>query len=588
MFDDASFFDLLGEGAQLLKGLDEESPGFFDDLARLRDILALMGGEKPYAQTVSIDISSAEAAKKSLSDYVGGGIKALPEYMRGFEVAMAVEIIGTAESYKMAAAMAKSAGEKVPARFGKEAVAVYEGYKAKGLHVSGEKVADITSAQAAIDAILQDRTGYEKAPEYIAIQNEAEELYKVMQSEKDENAYQAARKRWDENSERQTSFFAKVRDEQNRALEAEKDIVKSIGREIIDTLLKKSPITEQQAKDWAAKQEITKQAEGRLKRSGYPLAAVRADMAEFYRITGGKASAVILDSEGGRRANASGHTRADADKVINMGANFRRVTLWHEMAHHLESDKMAFAAASGFLASRRESEKLYSLKGLTGWRYRPDEKAFADHFINPYIGKVYDHPTTEVFAMGVQYLSDPYEAAVMAQKDPDMFKMITGYLASPLTPVAKAKLEAHVNLSASRANSTGELKAAYQAAIKKLAASVTFVEGGEIPESNTVIRLSMYPHHKYLGVAKTKDGTLFYLVSGTGRIPQTGRQGKCIYFVMEEETAFRGLSRSLDEVLAMIGMYSLNGLMDTAYRSFYGKQDAGSMKNIVMASEKVQ
>ncbi len=43
----AEFFELIGEGAQIMRGLDEDSPKFFDDLGRLREILALIGDPEP-------------------------------------------------------------------------------------------------------------------------------------------------------------------------------------------------------------------------------------------------------------------------------------------------------------------------------------------------------------------------------------------------------------------------------------------------------------------------------------------------------------------------------------------------------------
>ena len=44
---DADTFALIGEGAQILKGLNEDSESFFADLGRLREIIrALTGGQQ--------------------------------------------------------------------------------------------------------------------------------------------------------------------------------------------------------------------------------------------------------------------------------------------------------------------------------------------------------------------------------------------------------------------------------------------------------------------------------------------------------------------------------------------------------------
>lgn len=62
--DDSQAFTLIGEGAQLLKRLDEDSATFFDDLSRLREILQLLGAAEP----AKFDPLSEDGYAKVLAD----------------------------------------------------------------------------------------------------------------------------------------------------------------------------------------------------------------------------------------------------------------------------------------------------------------------------------------------------------------------------------------------------------------------------------------------------------------------------------------------------------------------------------------
>jgi hypothetical protein len=265
-----------------------------------------------------------------------------------------------------------------------------------------------------------------------------------------------------------------------RAFDEEKtsramELVKVEGEAVLAAVFKSSPITEEQATEWASRQIIDKDALAKLGRLGYKKADVYRDMAEFYRISGGKSSAIRI-SAGGRRANTTGVETRMGEKIINLGTRFDKGTLFHELAHHLENDPIAKAASNGFLLKRRESPAAHTLRSLTGNKgYRADEVAYKDSFINPYTGKIYRDGVTEVFAMGVEYLANPKDAAMFAAKDPQMFAMITGYLTTATTPAMHAKLNMHVgaidNLQAERQDQAQQ----YNNAINALAGRVDLV-----------------------------------------------------------------------------------------------------------------
>jgi hypothetical protein len=269
----------------------------------------------------------------------------------------------------------------------------------------------------------------------------------------------------------------KFEDKLNR-IEELKSQIAPVGEGLINSLIGASKVTQERADSWANAQTITKSALSRLNRVGYKESDIRRDMAEFYRVTGGKLRQIIIDNDGSKRANARGIGDAE-NTVIYPDSRFDKKVLWHEMAHHLEVDPSAKAASNGFLIKRRESNKRYSLRSLTGNNgYRKNEAAYKDDFINPYIGKIYSDQTTEVWSMGIQYLSNPQDAALMLGKDPEMAALIAGYLQSDLTPGLKA-LHAAQNIVKDNAQARRDDKdAQYEDAIKKLSDGVEIIDDG--------------------------------------------------------------------------------------------------------------
>jgi hypothetical protein len=254
---------------------------------------------------------------------------------------------------------------------------------------------------------------------------------------------------------------------------AHADLLRGAGEQIVAKALEASSVTAEDALAWAKAQYIEPAAVAKLKRQKYSLEQFQQDMADYYRLAGGKASTIKFLA-GGKRANAGGITTVNGEKYINLDTSFSKVTLWHELAHHLENDPLAQAAAQGFLLARRESDKLYRLRDLTGSDfYAPKEVAWKDSFTDPYVGRVYPHGTTEVFSMGLQYLSDPVKAAWFAGKDPEMFDLVTGYLQTPTSPAMRAKLDMHKDAIGEKADEAAAKEAEYRAALAWLADRVT-------------------------------------------------------------------------------------------------------------------
>jgi hypothetical protein len=148
-------------------------------------------------------------------------------------------------------------------------------------------------------------------------------------------------------------------------------------------------------------------------------------MADFYQLTKGALHDVTIRSTRQRRASAQTRTGE-----IFPGANFDKRVLWHEMAHHLELNQISYSASEKLIEDRRESDKLHSLRSLTGVGYSSSEVAVKDGFIDPYMGKVYQHAATEIMAMGLESFSDPLKLANFIDKDRDSAEFILGFLGS--------------------------------------------------------------------------------------------------------------------------------------------------------------
>lgn len=206
-------------------------------------------------------------------------------------------------------------------------------------------------------------------------------------------------------AKRNEEFEAATGDMQKRmeALKAELEQAKQQAYDsVIDSILAKSPVTEEQAAEWSKnnvifdKSAMTKSAKG-----GYNKKDIERDVLLFYRLTGGRLPRLEFTTTRKARS-AAAHWSGE----LFIGHNFGRRTLWHEMAHLLEDDPKIKAAAMAFRDRRRDDAQLHRLRDLVpGSNYDPNEVAYKDSWLDPYIGKDYGQTATEVISMGMQQLA---------------------------------------------------------------------------------------------------------------------------------------------------------------------------------------
>lgn len=205
-----------------------------------------------------------------------------------------------------------------------------------------------------------------------------------------------------------------------------------LHEQVFNSVLAQSSVTMDQAIQWAEKQvDITERAQRKLKNLGYDRDSFKQDLIDFYRMTNGRLGNVQIDSENTNRAYATGIGDHGGLGVVMIDNTFSKEVLWHELAHHLESDAKLLHSAKQYIKSRSvDGGKLHTLRSLTGKKvYKTDEKAYKTEMFSNYAAKYYD-TATEVFSMGVQYLTGNGLGYAYA-KDPETFKFVIGSLMQP-------------------------------------------------------------------------------------------------------------------------------------------------------------
>jgi hypothetical protein len=274
--------------------------------------------------------------------------------------------------------------------------------------------------------------------------------------------------------EKMADLETKYMEGEIKGLEArKKEITDQAGKVVVAKILEVSPVTEEEADQWVKSQAISKTAKARLKKQGYDENAIRKDMAEFYRLTGGRIGKAFFDSKGDKRANAI-HSRG----LIYVDSRFTKKILFHEMAHLLEAEMKLEVMGETFRDTRAKKEKgLKSLKSITGNPgFRSDEVAYTDDFFDPYVGKVYRQASTEVLSMGLQMFSSPEDTIFLAKRDPQMFSLMVGFMRSKPTAREIAK-KGIVQQAALNETSRQEIIDKFYASLAKKAKDDEFWKG---------------------------------------------------------------------------------------------------------------
>jgi hypothetical protein len=323
--------------------------------------------------------------------------------------------------------------------------------------------------------------------------------------------------------------FESRRKELAEALRVAEEAVAAVCDEFKSKLTEASAITAEQANAWAEAQKVEASAKAALKRIGYELPKLRADMAEFYRMTGGRLAKVRIKASRGRASASDIH--GYKNRTINMGEGFSKRTLWHELGHHLEADPEVYAASAGFLAARRESKELHTLRKLTGnQRYGAKEVAYRDHWYSPYVGKVYPYSVTEVMSMGMEAFATGSILALVMDKDPEHIRLMTGFIKATPHPMFASVKKVFEQAAEAEEEAEKVVETTSEGAMKQLAEGVEFT-GGRPPAEERAHPYTYGSPKTYVG---SYHGLQLWKVDKV-RDPQTNRQRKGFILAHAEE-----------------------------------------------------
>lgn len=250
----------------------------------------------------------------------------------------------------------------------------------------------------------------------------------------------------------------------------------AMGKAIKDAVKAQSAVTEADAEKWIAdKVTVTKAMTNKLKKNGISTEKFNQDLKDFFILTNGRLGKVKIDTKNHDRAYASGTTRHDLEGVVMMDNKFELHVLWHELAHHLEADDSLRLVAREYIKSRSlDGGKAHKLKDIAHSGYGSKEYAYNTDMFNHYAAKIYDHGTTEVFAMGVETLYNDLTLFEVMHKDPKTMQFVTGALMQTRQEVDQINQKLRDGILETSAEAENTRTEAYEEVFKKLAALVKF------------------------------------------------------------------------------------------------------------------
>ena len=283
-----------------------------------------------------------------------------------------------------------------------------------------------------------------------------------------------------------------------------------------NNLFEESSVSEEEARRWIEQSVIIPKnlATALAKQGNYPLEEFKADCAEFYRLVGGKVGMVEFGRDG-RKSRA--FQRGDIEVFMNGEIDKR--TLFHELSHVVEANSgFSGACSKDFVLSRATSDATQKLKDLCpGSKYEDDEIAYPDHFIDPYVGKVYNNENaSEVLSMGVERLTSPDLFYDFVTTDAAHCNYILGVCAAreqfgrkrfEYTEREKAIKAANAHAKQLKKHFDSERRRiGYQSITSKLAAGGALIENHGI--SKTRKGYCVYEKVNGIGFARTSETTL--------------------------------------------------------------------------------
>jgi hypothetical protein len=184
---------------------------------------------------------------------------------------------------------------------------------------------------------------------------------------------------------------------------------------------------------------------------GHGIAQTRKDVEEYLRMFNGRGFTDTASTIGKPLLTVE-MTKDRAHAKIALGSittNGDKITTFHEITHLLETQRpemLQYAVnwrSSKAFNSQQASDNgvkapvvimqgtkpVFGLNQLVDSRYGPGEKAFADTYLHPYMGKVYEganSSSTEVWTMALQHFASVSGMVTLYRAHPELFEIGVG------------------------------------------------------------------------------------------------------------------------------------------------------------------
>jgi len=281
--------------------------------------------------------------------------------------------------------------------------------------------------------------------------------------------YKEHRKKVVAELERDLPYYEELSDLRKVVSESSADVY----AKVVDAIFDASPVTAEMAQEWAENNVyMHDNAQRKLNKSQYKIDDLRRDMATIYRLLGGKLGPVEFILEGrGQRAHAKGRFQ------VSVNGDFNKETLFHEVGHLVEHWDSAFQKACEQFIEGRATGKPKRLSVLTGQKgYRTDEIAYPDSFIHPYVGKIYQGGSSEVFSMCLQQLVAPAKLVELMAKDPEHFNILLAFCIrkNPALAEEAKKIQEETTVKATEQEAKRAVEKAWKKELGKVASGALF------------------------------------------------------------------------------------------------------------------
>lgn len=247
---------------------------------------------------------------------------------------------------------------------------------------------------------------------------------------------QALVDRFDRLSAQQSKVGRKITKDLRRRLADRQDQAAEMMATFL-TKLRATGVGRARASEMASKVELTPRAKAALEKAGVGEEKIREWLTDFFMITTKTRSPEELKID----IDAKRACYIDRCGTIDLGSNFgsnnptrQKQILFHELAHSIEyAHPPVGEAARLWVRQRATAAGEQSTRALneldSGSAYDADEVAFEDHFLHPYVGKVYgDGRATEVTSTALERFADVASLTELFTKDPEQFLLLTGLL----------------------------------------------------------------------------------------------------------------------------------------------------------------